>query len=223
MTGLVVNGVRTQTPVKENDDPEAFPFQTTQTRLNRWTNTRDSANSVFSTRSLYVFSNRNNGSAKRSTTRVGKTEEARVFRENFYGGKIDFLLWFKFFKAWIKRHFVHVSAIKVPQDAPLNQTVIKTPNLHFTRTIGTFSCSSSLLLPSTFAYGYAIREEISVFSGESFRCRSHLSFFIARMTRAVISTKRSSQLSWETKRVAVGILIYLSLFGYWCVWRVRWI
>jgi|TARA_B110000459_G_C16120158_1_gene277698 hypothetical protein len=51
-------------------------------------NTRDSANSVFSTRSLYVFSYRNSGSAKRSATRVGKTEEARVFRENFYGGKL---------------------------------------------------------------------------------------------------------------------------------------
>ena len=32
-------------------------------------------------------------------TRVWKTEEARVFRENFYGGKNDFLLWFKFFNA----------------------------------------------------------------------------------------------------------------------------
>ena len=31
--------------------------------------------------------------------RVGKTEEARVFRENFYDGKNDFLLWSKFFKA----------------------------------------------------------------------------------------------------------------------------
>ena len=102
MTDLVVIGVRTQTPVKENDDPEAFPFQTTQTRLNRRINTRDSANSVFSTHSLYVFSNRNSGSAKRSATRVGKTEEARVFRENFYDGKNvfkNFLLWFKFFKA----------------------------------------------------------------------------------------------------------------------------
>ena len=88
MTDLVVIGVRTQTPVKENDDPEAFPFQTTQTRLNRRINTRDSANSVFSTRSLYVFSYRNSGSAKRSATRVGKTEEARVLRENFYGGKL---------------------------------------------------------------------------------------------------------------------------------------
>ena len=94
MTDLVVNGVRTQTPVKENDDPEAFPFQTTQTRLNRRINTRDSANSVFSTHSLYVFSNRNSGSAKRSTTRVGKTEEARVFRENFYDGKNVFKKFF---------------------------------------------------------------------------------------------------------------------------------
>jgi hypothetical protein len=57
------------------------------------------ANSVFSTRSLYVFSNRNSGSAMKSATRVGNTEEARVFRENFYGGKNDFLLWFKFFNA----------------------------------------------------------------------------------------------------------------------------
>ena len=57
-------------------------------------NTRDSANSVFSTRSLYVFSNRNSGSAKRSTTRVGKTEEARVFRENFYDGKNVFKKFF---------------------------------------------------------------------------------------------------------------------------------
>ena len=94
MTDLVVIGVRTQTPVKENDDPEAFPFQTTQTRLNRRINTRDSANSVFSTRSLYVFSNRNSGSAKRSATRVGKTEEARVFRENFYDGKNFFKKFF---------------------------------------------------------------------------------------------------------------------------------
>ena len=99
MTGLVENGVRTQTPVKENDDPEAFPFQTTQNRLNRRVNTQGSANSVFSTRSLYVFSNRNSGSAMKSATRVGNTEEARVFRENFYGGKNDFLLWFKFFNA----------------------------------------------------------------------------------------------------------------------------
>jgi hypothetical protein len=35
----------------------------------------------------------------KSATRVGNTEEARVFRENFYGGKNDFLLWFKFFNA----------------------------------------------------------------------------------------------------------------------------
>ena len=102
MNGLVVNGGRTQTTAKENDDPEAFPFQTTQTRLNRWINTQDSANSVFSTRSLYVFSNRNNGSARRSAARVGKTEEARVFRENFYGGKKK-KMWFKFFNAWIKK------------------------------------------------------------------------------------------------------------------------
>ncbi|CAL6308335.1 unnamed protein product [Bathycoccus prasinos] len=40
MTGLVENGVRAQTSVKENDDPEAFPFQTTQTRLNRRVNTQ---------------------------------------------------------------------------------------------------------------------------------------------------------------------------------------
>jgi len=91
MTGLVENGVRTQTTVKENDDPEAFPFQTTQTRLNRRINTQDSANSVLSTRTFYVVPNRNSGSAMKSATRVWKTEEARVFRENFYGGQNDFL------------------------------------------------------------------------------------------------------------------------------------
>ena len=91
--------MRTQTPVKENDDPEAFPFQTTQTRLNRRVNTQGSAYSVSRGCSLCAPPNRNSGSAKRSTTRVGKTEEARVFRENFYGGKNDFLLWFKFFNA----------------------------------------------------------------------------------------------------------------------------
>ena len=93
MTGLVVNGVRTQTLGKENDDPEPLPFQTTQTRLNRWKNTRDSAYNVSNTTPLYVFSNRNNGLARRSATRVGKTEEPRVFRENFYGGQNDFLFW----------------------------------------------------------------------------------------------------------------------------------
>ena len=87
MTGLVENGVRTQTPVKENDDPEAFPFQTTQTCLNRRVNTRSRAYNVFGTRSLWFPSNRNSGSATRSTTRVWKTEGALVFRENFYGGK----------------------------------------------------------------------------------------------------------------------------------------
>ena len=91
MTGLVENGMRTQTSVKENDDPEAFPFQTTQTRLNRRINTRDSAYSVLSTCTFYAFPNRNSGSAMRSATDVGNTEEARVFRENFYGGENDFL------------------------------------------------------------------------------------------------------------------------------------
>ena len=91
MTGLVENGVRTQTPVKENDDPEPLPFQTTQTRLNRRVNTRDSANSVSRGISLCAPPNRNSGSAMKSATRVGNTEEARVFRENFYVGKNDFL------------------------------------------------------------------------------------------------------------------------------------
>ena len=99
MTGLVENGVRTQTPVKENDDPEAFPFQTTQTRLNRRVNTQGSAYSVSRGCSLCAPPNRNSGSAMKSATRVGNTEEARVFRENFYGGQNDFLLWFKFFNA----------------------------------------------------------------------------------------------------------------------------
>ena len=69
-------------------DPEPFPFQTTQTRLNRRINTRDSAYSVLSTCTFYAFPNRNSGSAMRSATDVGNTEEARVFRENFYGGKL---------------------------------------------------------------------------------------------------------------------------------------
>ena len=99
MTGLVENGVRTQTSVKENDDPEAFPFQTTQTRLNRRVNTQGSAYSVSRGYSLCAPPNRNSGSPMKSATRVGNTEEARVFRENFYGGKNDFLLWFKFFNA----------------------------------------------------------------------------------------------------------------------------
>ena len=99
MTGLVENGVRTQTSVKENDDPEAFPFQTKQTRLNRRVNTQGSAYSVSRGCSLCASPNRNSGSAMKSATRVGNTEEARVFRENFYGGQNDFLLWFKFFNA----------------------------------------------------------------------------------------------------------------------------
>ena len=136
MTGLVVNGVRTQTPVKGNEDPEAFPFQTTQTRLNRWINTQDSANSVFSTRSIYVFSNRNNGSARRSATRVGKTEEARVFRENFYGGKNDFLFW---------KNVVWDGCLSFVQTTPLltlitqHQFLTKTTILHFTSLQGTYS------------------------------------------------------------------------------------
>ena len=128
-------------------DPEPFPFQTTQTRLNRRINTRDSANSVFSTRSLYVFSNRNSGSAKRSTTRVGKTEEARVFRENFYDGKNDFLLWFKFFKAWIKKTLCSCISHKSSSGCTAQPNHNQTPNIHFTRTTGTLSCSSRLLLP----------------------------------------------------------------------------
>ena len=99
MTGLVENGVRAQTSVKENDDPEAFPFQTTQTRLNRRVNTQGSAYSVSRGCSLCAPPNRNSGSAMKSATRVWKTEEPRVFRENFYGGQNDFLLWFKFFNA----------------------------------------------------------------------------------------------------------------------------
>jgi hypothetical protein len=86
-----VNGVRTQTLGKENDDPKPLPFQTTQTRLNRRIITREIAYSVLSTRSFYVFPNRNSGSAMKSATRVWKTEEPRVFRENFYGGQNDFL------------------------------------------------------------------------------------------------------------------------------------
>jgi hypothetical protein len=91
MTDLVVIGVRTQTPVKENDDPEPLPFQTTQTRLNRRVNTQGSAYSVSRGYSLCAPPNRNSGSAMKSATRVGNTEEARVFRENFYGVQNDFL------------------------------------------------------------------------------------------------------------------------------------
>ena len=92
---------------------------------------------------------------------------------------------FKYLKAWVKdTHFVHLPAIKVQRNAPRNQTAIKTLNLYFTRSIATFSCLFRLLLPYTSACGYAILEEISVFSGESFRRRSHLSFFIARRAQS---------------------------------------
>ena len=103
MTGLVENGVRTQTPVKENDDPEAFPFQTTQTRLNRRVNTQGSAYSVSRGYSLCAPPNRNSGSAMKSATRVGNTEEARVFRENFYGGKNRFFVVVQVFQCLNKK------------------------------------------------------------------------------------------------------------------------
>jgi len=134
MTGLVENGVRTQTTVKENDDPEAFPFQTTQTRLNRRINTQDSANSVLSTRTFYVVPNRNSGSAMKSATRVWKTEEARVFRENFYGGQNDFLFW---------KIVVWGGCLSFVQPTPLlplitrHQFLTKTTILHFTSLQGT--------------------------------------------------------------------------------------
>ena len=103
MTGLVENGVRTQTSVKENDDPEAFPFQTTQTRLNRRVNTQGSAYSVSRGCSLCAPPNRNSGSAMKSATRVGNTEEARVFRENFYGGKNRFFVVVQVFQCLNKK------------------------------------------------------------------------------------------------------------------------
>ena len=103
MTGLVENGVRAQTSVKENDDPEAFPFQTTQTRLNRRVNTQGSAYSVSRGCSLCAPPNRNSGSAMKSATRVGNTEEARVFRENFYGGKNRFFVVVQVFQCLNKK------------------------------------------------------------------------------------------------------------------------
>ena len=103
MTGLVENGVRAQTSVKENDDPEAFPFQTKQTRLNRRVNTQGSAYSVSRGCSLYAPPNRNSGSAMKSATRVGNTEEARVFRENFYGGKNRFFVVVQVFQCLNKK------------------------------------------------------------------------------------------------------------------------
>ena len=103
MTGLVVNGVITQTLGKENDDPEPLPFQTTQTRLNRRVNTRDSTNSVSRGYSLCAPPNCNSGSAMKSATRVGNTEEARVFRENFYGGKNRFFVVVQVFQCLNKK------------------------------------------------------------------------------------------------------------------------
>ena len=150
MTSLVENWVRTQTPVKENDDPEPLPFQTTQTRLNRWINTQDSAYSVLNTRTFYVVPNRNSGSAMKSATRVGNTEEARVFRENFYDVQNDFLFW---------KNVVWDGCLSFVHTTPLltlttrHQFLTKSTTLHFTSLQGTSSLPRVTLL--LYKHGFA--------------------------------------------------------------------